>query len=77
MKKCNGHKLYIKLCKVKFRSIFHAPSWKFKILAIPNELAHEKSYEHSFIKKCDGHKLYVKSCARSSFGRFLCTIVEI
>ncbi|RWV92482.1 hypothetical protein GW17_00045133 [Ensete ventricosum] len=30
--------------KVKFRSIFRAPSQKFKILAIPNVLAHGKSY---------------------------------
>ncbi|RRT71524.1 hypothetical protein B296_00017901 [Ensete ventricosum] len=37
--------------KVEFRSIFHAPSQKFKILAIHNVLAHGKSYEHSFVKK--------------------------
>ncbi|RZS08673.1 hypothetical protein BHM03_00039677 [Ensete ventricosum] len=34
-----------------FRSIFHAPSWNFKILVIPNVLAHGKSYEHDFTKK--------------------------
>ncbi|RWW47067.1 hypothetical protein BHE74_00046971 [Ensete ventricosum] len=36
---------------VEFRSIFHAPSQKFKILVIPNALAHTKSYEHGFAKK--------------------------
>ncbi|RRT37190.1 hypothetical protein B296_00053031, partial [Ensete ventricosum] len=58
------------LCKVarevKFRSVFRAPSQKFKILAIPNVLTHGKSYEHSFTIKCDGHKL----CVKSSFNRF-------
>ncbi|RRT36923.1 hypothetical protein B296_00042953, partial [Ensete ventricosum] len=48
------------------RSVFHAPSQKFKILAIPNVLAHGKSYEHGFVKKHDGHKL----CPKSSFDRF-------
>ncbi|RRT31139.1 hypothetical protein B296_00056026 [Ensete ventricosum] len=52
--------------RVKFRSIFRAPSRKFKILAIHDVLAHGKSYEHGFTKKCDGHKL----CAESSFERF-------
>ncbi|RWW56366.1 hypothetical protein BHE74_00036924, partial [Ensete ventricosum] len=50
----------------EFRSVFHALSQKFKILVIPNVLAHGKSYEHSFVKKYDGHKL----CAKSSFDRF-------
>ncbi|RZS16931.1 hypothetical protein BHM03_00049005, partial [Ensete ventricosum] len=45
----------------KFRSIFCAPSRKFKILAIPDVLAHGKSYEHDFIKKHDGHILCAKS----------------
>ncbi|RZR82669.1 hypothetical protein BHM03_00009133 [Ensete ventricosum] len=45
---------------------FRAPFRKFKILAIPNVLAHWKSYELDFMKKCDGHKLY----AKSSFDRF-------
>ncbi|RWV78165.1 hypothetical protein GW17_00060911 [Ensete ventricosum] len=49
-----------------FRSVFCAPSWKFKILAIHDVLAHGKSYEQGFTKKCDGHKL----CAESSFDRF-------
>ncbi|RWW37082.1 hypothetical protein BHE74_00057841 [Ensete ventricosum] len=43
--------------RVKFRSIFRAPSRKFKILAIPYVLAHGKSYEHSFTKKLNGHIL--------------------
>ncbi|RWW61073.1 hypothetical protein BHE74_00031888, partial [Ensete ventricosum] len=48
------------------RSIFRAQSWNFKILTIPNVLAHGKSYEHGFVKKHDGHK----SCAKSRFDRF-------
>ncbi|RRT38755.1 hypothetical protein B296_00039529, partial [Ensete ventricosum] len=52
--------------EVEFRSIFHAPSQKFKILAIPNLLAHRKSYDHGFMKKYDGHK----HCVKSSFDRF-------
>ncbi|RWV80691.1 hypothetical protein GW17_00057996, partial [Ensete ventricosum] len=51
---------------VEFRSVFHAPSRKFKILVIPDVLAHGKSYEHGFMKKRVGHKL----CAESSFDRF-------
>ncbi|RZR77635.1 hypothetical protein BHM03_00002754 [Ensete ventricosum] len=54
------------LRKVEFRSVFRAPSQKFKILAIPNVLAHGKSYEHGFAKKRDSHKL----CAKSSFNQF-------
>ncbi|RZS23070.1 hypothetical protein BHM03_00055922 [Ensete ventricosum] len=53
-----------------FQSIFHAPSRKFKILAIPNVLANEKSYEQGFTKKIDGHNLCVMSRAKSSFDRF-------
>ncbi|RWW51277.1 hypothetical protein BHE74_00042393, partial [Ensete ventricosum] len=49
--------------EVEFRSIFRAPSRKFKILAIPNVLAHGKSYEHGFTKKRNGNKL----CAISNF----------
>ncbi|RWW49316.1 hypothetical protein BHE74_00044547, partial [Ensete ventricosum] len=58
---------------VEFRSIFCAPSRKFKILAIHVVLAHGKSYEHGFMKKRDGHKL----CASSSFIGFSCTVSEI
>ncbi|RWW49460.1 hypothetical protein BHE74_00044374, partial [Ensete ventricosum] len=50
----------------KFRLVFHAPCWNFKILAIPNVLAHGKSYENGFVKKRNGHKL----CAKSSFDQF-------
>ncbi|RZS28548.1 hypothetical protein BHM03_00062152, partial [Ensete ventricosum] len=46
--------------RVEFRSIFGALPRKFKILAIPDVLAHGKSYEHGFTKKCDGHKLCAK-----------------
>ncbi|RWV81843.1 hypothetical protein GW17_00056701, partial [Ensete ventricosum] len=63
-KKDNG---VVNFAQIKFRSIFRASSQKFKILAIPDILAHGKSYEHGFTKKCDGRKLYVKS----SFDRFL------
>ncbi|RRT37193.1 hypothetical protein B296_00053023 [Ensete ventricosum] len=66
MKKYDGHTL----CEVVFRSIFGAPFEKFKILAIPNVLAHGKSYEHGFMENHDGHKL----CAKSSFDRFSCTV---
>ncbi|RWV77827.1 hypothetical protein GW17_00061300 [Ensete ventricosum] len=58
MKKHDGHKLY---AKVVFRSVFHAPSQKFKIWDIPNVIAHGQSYEHDFVKKRDGHQLCVKS----------------
>ncbi|RWV76789.1 hypothetical protein GW17_00062497 [Ensete ventricosum] len=63
MKKCDGYKL---CTKVKFRSVLRAPSRKFKILTIPDVLAHGKSYEYGFTKKHDGHKL----CAESSFDQF-------
>ncbi|RRT60479.1 hypothetical protein B296_00038528 [Ensete ventricosum] len=53
-----------------FRSVFRAPSRKFKILAIPNLLAHGKSNEHGFTRKSDSHKLCAKSRVKSSFVRF-------
>ncbi|RWW44190.1 hypothetical protein BHE74_00050070 [Ensete ventricosum] len=40
--------------RVEFRSIFRAPSRKFKILANPNVIAHGKSYEHNFANNLDG-----------------------
>ncbi|RZS26984.1 hypothetical protein BHM03_00060409, partial [Ensete ventricosum] len=49
--------------RVEFRSIFCAPSRKFKTLAIPDILAQGKSYEHGFVKKRDGHKLCTMSRA--------------
>ncbi|RRT37792.1 hypothetical protein B296_00024572 [Ensete ventricosum] len=57
VKKHDDHKLY---AKAEFRSIFHALSWKLKILTIPNVLACGNSYKHGFIKKHDGHKLCTK-----------------
>ncbi|RRT35681.1 hypothetical protein B296_00038008 [Ensete ventricosum] len=57
----------VTLCKVKFQSVFLAPSRKFKILAIPNVLAHGKSYEYGFMKKYDDHKL----CAKSSVNQYI------
>ncbi|RZR93450.1 hypothetical protein BHM03_00021958 [Ensete ventricosum] len=62
-KKCDVRKV---ACEVEFRSVLRAPSRKFKILAIPNVLAHRKSYKHGFMKKRDGHKLFTKS----SFDQF-------
>ncbi|RWV86955.1 hypothetical protein GW17_00051099, partial [Ensete ventricosum] len=56
--------------RVEFRSVFRAPSRKFKILAIPDVFAHGKLYEHCFVKKCDGYKLCGKSRAESGFDRF-------
>ncbi|RZS27375.1 hypothetical protein BHM03_00060831, partial [Ensete ventricosum] len=56
--------------RVEFRSIFRLPSQKFKILAIPDVLAHGKSYEHGFMKKSNGHKLCTKSRVESSFNHF-------
>ncbi|RRT33535.1 hypothetical protein B296_00035081, partial [Ensete ventricosum] len=54
----------------EFRSIFHAPSRKFKILVFPILLAHANSYKYALAKKYDGHKLCSKSRAKSSFDRF-------
>ncbi|RRT38652.1 hypothetical protein B296_00052109, partial [Ensete ventricosum] len=45
---------------VEFRSVFCSQSRNFKIVAIPNVIAHGKSYEHNFMKKYNGHKFYVK-----------------
>ncbi|RRT59934.1 hypothetical protein BHE74_00044105 [Ensete ventricosum] len=39
-------------------------------MAIPNVLAHGKSYEHDLVKKHDGNKLCARSCAKSNFNRF-------
>ncbi|RZS25477.1 hypothetical protein BHM03_00058681 [Ensete ventricosum] len=63
--------------RVEFRSIFHAPPRKFKILAIPYVLAHGKSYEHGFIKKLEGHILCANRVQiRVSIG-FSCIITKI
>ncbi|RRT80821.1 hypothetical protein B296_00007407 [Ensete ventricosum] len=53
--------------KIEFRSIFRAPSRKFKILVIPNLLAHVKSYKHDFAKTCDGQKVTREVEFRSVF----------
>ncbi|RRT36047.1 hypothetical protein B296_00050026, partial [Ensete ventricosum] len=74
IKKHDVHKLCV---KVEFRLVFRAPSQKFKILAIPDVLAHGKSYEHGFAKKLDGHKLCANHAqSRVSIG-FSCIISEI
>ncbi|RRT40429.1 hypothetical protein B296_00044176 [Ensete ventricosum] len=62
--------------EVEFRSIFCARSQKFKILAIPNVLAHGKSYVHGFVKKRDGLKLCTKSRTKSSFDLFFVHYLE-
>ncbi|RRT39609.1 hypothetical protein BHE74_00041038 [Ensete ventricosum] len=63
--------------RVEFRSIFCAPSRKFKILVIPVLLAHGKSYKHGFMKKCDSHKFArSRTLSRISID-FSCTISEI
>ncbi|RWW37472.1 hypothetical protein BHE74_00057405, partial [Ensete ventricosum] len=55
---------------IEFRSVFRAPSRKFKILAIHDVLAHGKSYEHGFMKKCYGQKTLREVARESSFDRF-------
>ncbi|RWV94954.1 hypothetical protein GW17_00042466 [Ensete ventricosum] len=65
------------MCEVEFRSIFRAPSRKFKILAIPNVLVHGKSYKHGFVKKILCHKLYAKTRAKWSFDRFFLHLLRI
>ncbi|RRT73071.1 hypothetical protein B296_00020365 [Ensete ventricosum] len=67
---CRSQTLHKVASEVKFRSIFHAPSQKFKIFAIRNVLAHGKSYEHDFMKKRNGYKLCAESCSKSSFNWF-------
>ncbi|RZS16106.1 hypothetical protein BHM03_00048060 [Ensete ventricosum] len=73
MKKRDGQTLR----RVEFRSVFCAPSRKFKILVFPILLAHGKSYKHAFAKKYDGHKLCANFAQiRVSIG-FSCTVTEI
>uniref|UniRef100_A0A804HXF2 Uncharacterized protein n=1 Tax=Musa acuminata subsp. malaccensis TaxID=214687 RepID=A0A804HXF2_MUSAM len=50
----------------KVRSVFCAPSKKFKILTIPNIFASVKSYKLGFVKKRGSHEF----CAKSRFDRF-------
>ncbi|RWV93719.1 hypothetical protein GW17_00043801, partial [Ensete ventricosum] len=72
-----GHKLCTKSREVSFRSIFHAPSRNFKILAIPSILTHEKLYVHGLTKKRDAHKFCTKSHAKSRFDWFFMQRLEI
>ncbi|RWW53346.1 hypothetical protein BHE74_00040186, partial [Ensete ventricosum] len=61
----------------EFRSVFRAPSRKFKILAIPNVVAHGKSYELGFIKNATVMN-FAQSHARSRLSiDFSCTVSEI
>ncbi|RZS12124.1 hypothetical protein BHM03_00043518 [Ensete ventricosum] len=55
---------------LSFDRFFVHQSQKFKILAIPDVLAHEKSYEHGFMKRHDGHKHCAKLHSEWSFERF-------
>ncbi|RZS25938.1 hypothetical protein BHM03_00059215, partial [Ensete ventricosum] len=59
---------------VEFRSVFHAPSQKFKNTGHSDILAHCKSYEHGYAKKCNDHKLCTQSQVSINFS---CTILEI
>ncbi|RWV79549.1 hypothetical protein GW17_00059296, partial [Ensete ventricosum] len=58
------------LRRVGIRSVFRAPTQKFKILVFPVLLAHGKSYKLAFAKKYEGQKLCSKSRAESSFDQF-------
>ncbi|RZS27374.1 hypothetical protein BHM03_00060830 [Ensete ventricosum] len=73
-----SHKLCVQShAEVEFRSVFRATSQKFKILAIPDILAHGKSYEHDFAKKLNGHILCAnRALSRVSIG-FSCTVPKI
>ncbi|RRT31173.1 hypothetical protein B296_00059065 [Ensete ventricosum] len=62
--------MVITLRRVEIRSIFRAPSRKFKIMVFPVLLAHGKSYKLAFAKKYDGQKHCAKSRAESSLDRF-------
>ncbi|RZR95035.1 hypothetical protein BHM03_00023824, partial [Ensete ventricosum] len=64
----------INFAQIKFRSIFCSLYQNFKILFIPNVLAHGKTYEHGFAKKCDSRKLCTMSRRKSSDDHFSRTI---
>ncbi|RRT31172.1 hypothetical protein B296_00059063 [Ensete ventricosum] len=67
----------VSLRRVEFRSVFRAPSRKFKILVFPILFAHGKSYKHAFTRKYDGHKVCAKSRASQVSICFSCTVLEI
>ncbi|RWW55920.1 hypothetical protein BHE74_00037394, partial [Ensete ventricosum] len=56
---------------------FCAPSKKFKILVIPDVLAHPESYKHGFAKKLDGHILCANRTQSCVLIDFSCTIPKI
>ncbi|RRT73074.1 hypothetical protein B296_00020370, partial [Ensete ventricosum] len=71
-------------CEVKFRSIFHAPSQKFKILVIPNVLAHGSRM--SMISRKNAtvinfvfcfRKNYNITCSRSDYSIELPTFLRL
>ncbi|RWV78372.1 hypothetical protein GW17_00060674 [Ensete ventricosum] len=74
-----GHSRRISL-RVESRSIFCAPTRKFKILANPNVLAHESSFDRFFVRHLGNSKYrpiptYLPM-SRVSIG-FSCTVLEI
>ncbi|RRT41612.1 hypothetical protein B296_00052101 [Ensete ventricosum] len=62
--------MVINFAQSRVSMIFCALSRNFKIIDIPNVLAHGKSYEHDFMTKLDGHNHCAQSHAKSSFDRF-------
>ncbi|RZS25892.1 hypothetical protein BHM03_00059165 [Ensete ventricosum] len=44
--------------RVEFRSVFRAPSRKFKILAIHDVLAHESSFDRFFVHRLGNSKYW-------------------
>ncbi|RRT64630.1 hypothetical protein B296_00040351 [Ensete ventricosum] len=71
----------INLCKVarevEFRSVFRAPSRKFKILAIHNILANGKSYEHGFTKNATVLNFAQSRASGRVLIGFSCIVSEI
>ncbi|RRT85129.1 hypothetical protein B296_00000502 [Ensete ventricosum] len=68
--------LVIKFTQVEVQMVFYALSRKFKILPIPNILAHGKMYEHGFVRKRNGHKLCTNS-RKSRFDQFFMHYLEM
>ncbi|RWV78451.1 hypothetical protein BHE74_00035266 [Ensete ventricosum] len=54
----------------EFRSVFHASTQNFKMLAITNVFAHGNSYGHGFVKKYHGHNSSSKLHEKLCFDRF-------
>ncbi|RWW46155.1 hypothetical protein BHE74_00047949 [Ensete ventricosum] len=71
---------YVVASRVEFRSVFRAPSRKFKILANPNVLAHEPSFDRFYVHRLGNSKYWplptYLPMSRVSID-FSCTISEI